>query len=477
MVRGINHFVPHAFSPKEFPDPDCPPHFYAHGHNLQYRHFGKLMAYTNRVCELISGGRHVAPVAVLYHGEGEWTGNCMLSQKAGHVLTDEQIEYDYVPQDVFAEPERYRTRIKEGSLLVNTQEYKVMVVPEIQYITAAFAQAVIGMREMKIPVFFINRHLEGICDKADSMLPAEVRECPVVSLEELAGAVRKAGGAELLLLPSDDRVRYYHYLHEDGSSVYLFVNEGTKVYEGKVLLPEHCQAYVYDAWENRVYGTEKRADGTGLHGSTASVLKNVEEQNGTESIGMWKTGTKYAVRIEPWKSLLLVFDENGEVLPEMGEMPYSTDGIEKICLKEGWTRGICESIAYPDFSGEKKISLPDLLAEEMPEFSGFARYATTFHACEGEKLLLKIEDAHEGVEVFVNGISLGIEIAPPFLYDLSGAVKEGENQLVIEVATTLERAMAGLPNYMGVKVEPSALSGITGEVWMYKYNSNLNSYR
>ena len=26
MVRGINYFVPHAFSAKDFPDPDCPPH-------------------------------------------------------------------------------------------------------------------------------------------------------------------------------------------------------------------------------------------------------------------------------------------------------------------------------------------------------------------------------------------------------------------------------------------------------------------
>ena len=33
LVRGINHFVPHAFSAKAFPDPDCPPHFYAHGNN------------------------------------------------------------------------------------------------------------------------------------------------------------------------------------------------------------------------------------------------------------------------------------------------------------------------------------------------------------------------------------------------------------------------------------------------------------
>ena len=35
LVRGINIFVPHAFSPKAFPDPDCPPHFYAHGINMQ----------------------------------------------------------------------------------------------------------------------------------------------------------------------------------------------------------------------------------------------------------------------------------------------------------------------------------------------------------------------------------------------------------------------------------------------------------
>jgi hypothetical protein len=81
MVRGINHFVPHAFSPKAFPDPDCPPHFYANGHDPQYRHFGYLMAYMNRVCELISGGRRVTPAAILYPGEAEWTGKCMLMQK------------------------------------------------------------------------------------------------------------------------------------------------------------------------------------------------------------------------------------------------------------------------------------------------------------------------------------------------------------------------------------------------------------
>ena len=49
LVRGINVYVPHAFSPKAFPDSDCLLHFYAHSENPQCRHFGKLMHYMNRM--------------------------------------------------------------------------------------------------------------------------------------------------------------------------------------------------------------------------------------------------------------------------------------------------------------------------------------------------------------------------------------------------------------------------------------------
>ena len=107
MVRGINHFVPHAFSGKDYPDPDCPPHFYAHGNNPQYRHFGALMAYGNRVLELINGGRHIAPAAILYHGESDWMGETMASDIVGHPFYDDQIDYDYIPQDVFLEENAY----------------------------------------------------------------------------------------------------------------------------------------------------------------------------------------------------------------------------------------------------------------------------------------------------------------------------------------------------------------------------------
>ena len=115
------------------------------------------------------------------------------------------------------------------------------------------------------------------------------------------------------------------------------------------------------------------------------------------------------------------------------------------------------------------VSLPDRLAVEQPEFSGFARYETAFPGTAGQTVLLEIEDAAEGVEVFLNGTSLGIQIVPPFRYDLSGLIRTGENRLAIEVATTLERQcypmLKGYRKLLASK--PTCESGLTGKVRLY----------
>ena len=84
--------------------------------------------------------------------------------------------------------------------------------------------------------------------------------------------------------------------------------------------------------------------------------------------------------------------------------------------------------------------------------------------------MLEITDAAEGVEVFVNGRSLGIQIAPPFRYDLSGAMTEDENRIAIEVATTLERQSYPMLDENGRKAAkpPVSKSGLTGAVRLYK---------
>ena len=533
LVRGINHYVPHAFSPKAYPDPDCPPHFYAHGHNPQYRHFGKLMAYSNRVCELISGGKHIAPAAILYHGEAEWMGRTTFGHLAGRRLADAQIEYDYIPSDVFEEPQKFNTRTENGTLSVNGQEYRLFIVPEMEFITRSAALGLKQMKDAGVAVVYVNAAPKGIgntlpqalseirktadagnlsdlseigrtadagaCRERgvpdDEALWNEIRDLPAVPAAELPAFAAGCGAVEIRLEPADSRIRYIHYVHEDRSSVYFFVNEGTAAWKGSISIPELAQAdagngagkggtgeagadpsvYLYDAWENRLFAAD----------TEAGVLH---------------------LTIEPLKSKILVIDRSAgtkapdasdpagaqacsmELSPETAVQTGCLEGYEELAFEGPWKRSFCENLKYPDFGPEKEVVLPDTLAEEEPLFSGIVRYgnrivlpAAEDQACEdcsqktlnGRKAsdvryLLAAEDAAEALEVFVNGKNLGIRIAPPFRYDLTEALVPGENTVVLEVATTLEREASQFPGMFGMKMEPKCGSGLTGEVRLYR---------
>ncbi len=254
------------------------PFFWQHGeseetlrkYNPQYRHFGALMSYMNRVCALLSGGRHIAPAAVMYTGEGDWTGKYMNCDNVCHNLADHQIEYDILPQDVFSERQNYGTLIKNGVLKVNTQEYKAVIVPYMQFVTAAFAQAVKELKEQGISVYFIRDYPDGICDgpviESESLLCGLKENGCTISLENLTEALYGDHIQEISLKPANGRIRYIHYVHADQTEIWMFVNEGTALYEGSIKLPEPIYSdsddmpayrssdssalYRYDAWFN-----------------------------------------------------------------------------------------------------------------------------------------------------------------------------------------------------------------------------------
>lgn len=437
MVRGVNHFVPHAFSGKAYPDADCPPHFYANGNDPQYRHFGALMRYINRICGLISGGWHISNTAILYHGEAEWTGNYMLMQKPAHLLADNQIDYDFIPADVFLEKERYRT--KAGSILkIHTQEYKALLIPYAEYISFELAEEVLHLHENGFPVVFLQELPKGIYNGDDSILES-LQSCTVVPLEELIEYLKKAGLEEIKLSPENNRMRYLHYRKEN--DIYYFVNEADETYTGFITVPQTGACYVYNAWDNRIEEIEMLESG--------------------------KDTTRFQVSLEPRKSLIIIFDEPGIIEKKYTEIPYQTE-MEELPFNKNWKRAICRSIDYPDFTKEKEVSLPDRLAEEEPAFSGLVQYKNKFYVKDLSRVILEITDAAEGVEVFINGVSTGIQIVPAYRYDISKFVQEGENDVVIEVANTLEREVFKMcgPTMFSPE-EPKSPSGITGQVKIY----------
>ena len=434
LVRGINQFVPHAFSPKAFPDPDCPPHFYAHGHHPQYRHFGEICGYMNRVATLTSSGKHVVPVAVLYHGESEWAdSNAMPFEKPLRALYDVQIDCNVLPADIFTEQEYYQTQTG-NPLVVNGQKYHAFVVPETAALPEAAARGLCRLAEHGLPIYFVNRHPKQIAETGEP-LPDILAALPVVPLGELAEVISGLGLVVPVVSPANNRIRILQISGD--TPVYFLVNEGTEDFVGTITLREEGSCYLYDPWDN--------------------VCRSAEFDAAPE-------GTRVQLTIEPLKSVAVVFGGC--------DMPFTAPAIcegDPVELTR-WRRSTCPGIAYPNFGEAIPVTLPDDISEEQPEFSGFLRYETELQISCHSAAVLEITDAAEGVEVFVNGRSLGIQVAPPFRYDLTHSLTDGENRLTIEVATTLERQSYPLLDEYGRMVAnpPACKSGLTGSVRLYK---------
>ncbi len=450
LVRGVNRFVPHAFSGKDFPDPDCPPHFYAHGNNPQYRHFGKLMGYMNRMCHVINDGRSVAPAAVLYHGEAEWAGKCMLNESVCAELMENQIDLDILPSDVFVKREHYKTDTTKG-LSVNGNVYRVFIIPYAEYITEAVARFVIEAGENDYPVIFVEDYPSGISDlwEDDRELVQAVKEsgARTVALGDLACTVREMGLAEISIVPEYKQLRYYHYEKED-AVFYVLNNESTgKTYAGEITLPwggqfEQEDVVLYEAMKNRLYHVPVRVEGDRLYvdlqiAPYEEVVLVLEKGIGNRDIPVWKKPRTVIKAVEgPWKI------------------------------------SVAEALQYPEFTAVGEIEILRSFGELRPNFSGFIAYENTFLLEEAaEELVMTITDAYEGVEVWVNGQNAGMAITRPYEFEIGSLVMPGENQLRIEVATTLQRKMSGKGDMMAMLtgVAPMEPTGLVGEVLLERY--------
>ena len=142
---------------------------------------------------------------------------------------------------------------------------------------------------------------------------------------------------------------------------------------------------------------------------------------------------------------------------------------EKQAFDREWERSLCRSIDYPQFQNNKKITSFKNVGEEEPEFSGFIAYENQFDHNGSNKAILEITNAYEGVEVFINEESTGIQILPPYLYDISELVSVGKNTIRIEVATTLERERNKDPlrGQEPKDITECRPTGIVGEVNLY----------
>ncbi len=140
-VLGVNLFNNHGYhySIEGERKRDWPPsQFYHHTWWKYYNHFTDYMA---RLGHVLSGGRHVAKVLVLYPINTMWTN--YQPQKVDRIskavesnfnaLTDTLLrlhyDFDYVDEDVLSE-----AKIKNGKIHIADEEYELLILPHLTHI-------------------------------------------------------------------------------------------------------------------------------------------------------------------------------------------------------------------------------------------------------------------------------------------------------------------------------------------------------
>ncbi len=428
LVRGINHFVPHAFSMR-FPDEDCPPHFYARGNNPQFKAFGVLMQYMNRMSHILTEARHIAGAAVLYQAEAEWSGAKFdYSESVGKVLYDNQIDYDIVPIDALKD-----AILGNGKLKINRAEYDCFIVPHSTALPIRAIKKLYELSQSGVSVVYADAFPEYSNEGVSiNKYIQDSENLSVVKTENIAEYMKSNGFVDVLCEEKSDANRFLRLFHceRNGNDIYMLSNENeTREIDAPIRFKNFGGGdyIIYDAMAN----SAKRG---------------------------YSADGKIKIKLSPYSSIVIITGKVSKELPEsdalksMGETELN--GVYELSL--------ATEKEYPNFKKCGNLDrLKNITARDMlPQFSGHMRYETRFNISVDPNLkyILDLGYVGETAEVSLNGENIGIKIAPPYRFDISEYVKDGTNELCITVTNHLGFEVRDKFSRF-LKFEPSGLIG------------------
>lgn len=436
LVRGINVFVPHAFSPAPFPDPDCPPHFYAHGNNLQAPYLKYLFRYVNRASHILCHGRSASSIGILYHAEAEWSGSAMLYQKPGRVCLEHQADYDVIPADKLAD-----AGLDGGAqpvLTIGNLDLRLLIVPACDRLPLRTLEALARLSREGFPVIFVDSlpfaSSEGI--PCADRLHALESSAKVVELRALGDYIA-AQRLPVILIPSGNKyedLRAYQY-RGDGYECVLFMNESIhRAVHEEVMFPSFVPYLEYDAYENALRHLDGDSHGITLH-------------------------------LEPGESRMFISEIATGNLPIK---PCRKQPVSRTELSAPITLSVSrapESNAFETIAGLERLE--DLSTwKEFSDFHGILRYELDIDldlAAGKDKFgALYLDGANEVVSVSVNHHPLSVRIGAPYRFEIGDSLRQGKNHLTIENVTTVYPFKKDSVS-VNTGIHPL---GICGKIWL-----------
>ncbi len=387
LVRGINHFVPHAFSPC-YPNSDCPPHFGAEGNDPSFKAFTALMNYTNKVSHLLSDATHVANALILYHAEGEWASrlrNASTVDSIAKTLYDSHIDYDIVPFDTIAEA----ATVENGKIHINNESFDCLIVPYADHLPKELI-AVLEKLDASSSVWFMEALPENLT--FDGIAVKE---------EDLVRMMRDNSMTDVKVEGDYPKLRIYH-ARRDNTHIYMLANEDYR---------HPLETYV--TFKQR--GEYARLD----------ILNDIYA-SGNSPEGRIK------LSLAPNHSQIIVFTDASGLPEELSltkELPLNVKYALSLAKS-----GDLENFEFKgEFDKFFNINAPDF----MPDFSGKMKYTFEFDFEKTDKrTFLDLGIAGQNAELILNGIPCGIRITTPYMFEITKCLKNGKNQAEVIVSNT-----------------------------------------
>ena len=410
LVRGINHFVPHAFDSK-FPDRDCPPHFGAEGKDPSFEAFSALMRYTNKACHLLEGTTHKANAAVLYHVDGEWASRFNNAENMSPIVTrlyDAHIDYDILPLDILRES----ARVSNGKLAVNKETYDCLIVPYADHMPSIELETLENLQNKGVEVWFVRGLPENATFGAE-----------VVEIDDIVSKMRKLGMTDVIVEDGFPKLRIYHCFKGE-TDIFMLVNEDYAKTARTVLNLPCSGDYV-----RLDMITDSYASGSTLDG-------------------------RLEVDLLPYQSEIVIFGDKAGLPPEIKIS-------DVVPLNPSYTLELasCEDLSHYEPRGEFDSFFNVNSPNFEPAFSGKMRY--TFKLCAERKLgrvFLDLGRVGQNAELIFNGKNLGIRISAPYVFEISNDLREGDNDVNVIVSNTLGQNQRDRFSHF-LQLSPSGLLG------------------
>jgi hypothetical protein len=455
-ARGTNWYVPHAFSPL-FPDPDCPPHFFAAGANPQWKFFRKWANYANRSCMMLQKAVHVSSVAVLYPAESHWSGDQDQLDQVCKCLMENQVDFDILSFDLLAQVEK--CVLEQGRFKVGKEEFTTIILPGIETLPLASMKRLKEFVKSGGKLIAVEKMVSKECSGKHKMVKEIMGQIEgkviKTTLSGLSSKFADWRNRSIKVTPKFSDLRFCHYRKDDIEIFFLNNESSDKSFKGAV---KFTVDGIPELWEP-------------MNGKIMKVPVYRHDNGKTEvSIELELYQSIFCVFIpEPSKEKsdselddsiphhwLKVFQDNNEQLKET-----NLELKQPINLDEWTIKNI-----QPAFN---KVTIPNITEMGLGDwhsfkgwgaFSGTVTYETHFHlkkkVNKNSHFVLDLGQVGEIAVVKLNGSVVDTCICPPYRVEICEALST-RNVIQVEVTNTLGASIRD--HFKRKKPFPSGLIG------------------